>query len=148
MNKFYEQEGYTFSFGSFLLLQYSGQAYHNFDLAISEAIADGCSYVLAQNEDKKVLIGWCWLVLTREDVEARYSFPSIIEVCKENPKSTNFILVLHQGNLELIPLSEKLTYQNLPISELFQRIERNKTHYVSCEAKTPPPVGNLKMPRH
>lgn len=118
MNRFYEQSGYTFGYGNFLLLSYSSFLSPLLYATIREAQREGYSFVLAKKEDKIVILSWNAQVVSRIKAMTDYPAACTKKVLEDYPDVDSFIVTVSKGRLELIPRLPQLEFCSISTAEL------------------------------
>lgn len=147
MNKFYEKQGYSFGYGSFLLLSYvsclSGDMYE----IIRQAVAEGYGYIVAKKENECIFLGWIYQEENRSSLACRH-LSAGDEALREYPQEERFLLTISRGNLEVIPAGALTDVRRISEEELLQAIVLFSRHEVCIEKSGKAPIANLKVRRY
>ena len=147
MNAFYEEQGYSFGYGSFLLLSHVSGLSGNMCEIIRQAVAEGCGYIVAKKDNECVFLGWIYQEENRSSLACQH-LSAGDEVLQKYPQEERFLLTISHGNLEVIPAGALTDVRRISEEELLQAIVLFSRHEVCIEKSGKAPIANLKVRRY
>ncbi len=146
MNKFYAERGYSFGYGSFLLLSHVGGLSGDMYEIIRQAVAEGCGYIVAKKGEECIFLGWIYQEANRNDLACRH-LPAADEALRKYPWEERFLLTICHGKIEFIPAGALADIRRISEEELLQAVLSAFKHEVHIEKYVHAPLANLKVRR-
>lgn len=146
MNKFYAERGYSFGYGSFLLLSHVGGLSGDMYEIIRQAVAEGCGYIVAKKGEECIFLGWIYQEVNRNDLACRH-LSAADEALQKYPREERFLLTICHGKIEVIPAGALADIRRISEEELLQAVLSASKHEVHIEKYVNAPLANLKVRR-